>query len=45
MAARRAAEIPAALRDRLAGLRAAHARLPAPEQAGRAIRLGGRMKG
>ena len=44
MAARRAAEIPAALQARLAGLHAAHASLPPPPQAGRAIRLGARAK-
>jgi acyl-CoA thioester hydrolase len=42
MVARRAVEIPAALRTRLEALRAAHAHLPRPPQVGRSVRLGGR---
>lgn len=45
MAGRRATEIPADLQARLAALRAAHAHLPPPPQAGRSVRLGGRAKG
>jgi acyl-CoA thioester hydrolase len=44
MTKRRVAEMPALLRERLARVKAAHARLPVPPEAGRGIGLGNRRR-